>query len=44
MKVSMLEEVGSKEYKEILADYHQNVVALGSMKKWNFLSKKDFKY
>ena len=40
MKVSMLEEVGSKEYKEILADYHQNVVALGSMKDGIFYPKR----
>ena len=40
MKVSMLEEVGSKEYKEILADYHQNVVALGSMKNGIFYPKR----
>mgnify|MGYP001461523844 CR=1 FL=1 len=40
MKVSMLEEVGSKEYKEILADYHQNVVALGSMKEGIFYPKR----
>jgi tRNA pseudouridine55 synthase len=40
MKVSMLEEVGSKEYKEILADYHQNVVALGSMRNGIFYPKR----
>ena len=40
MKVSMLEEVGSKEHKEILADYHQNVVALGSMKDGVFYPKR----
>ena len=40
MKVSMLEEVGSKEYKEILADYHQNVVALGSIKNGVFYPKR----
>ena len=40
MKVSMLEEVGSKEYKEILADYHQNVVALGSIKNGIFYPKR----
>ena len=40
MKVSMLEEVGSKEFKEILADYHQNVVALGSMKNGIFYPKR----
>ena len=40
MKVSMLEEIGSKEYKEILADYHQNVVALGSMKDGIFYPKR----
>ncbi len=40
MKVSMLEEVGSKEHKEILADYHQNVVALGSMKNGVFYPKR----
>ena len=40
MKVSMLEEVGSREYKEILADYHQNVVALGSMKNGIFYPKR----
>lgn len=40
MKVSMLEEVGSKEYKEILADYHQNIVALGSMKNGIFYPKR----
>lgn len=40
MKVSMLEEVGTKEYKEILADYHQNVVALGSMKNGVFYPKR----
>ena len=43
MKVSILEEVGSKEYKEILADYHQNVVALGSMRNGIFIQK-GFKY
>ncbi|MEK9746980.1 MAG: hypothetical protein VW204_04850 [Pelagibacteraceae bacterium] len=40
MKVSMLEEVGSKEHKEILADYHQNVVALGSIKDGIFYPKR----
>ena len=40
MKVSMMEEVGSKEYKEILADYHENVVALGSMENGVFYPKK----
>tara|TARA_A100001011_G_scaffold400875_1_gene520385 strand:- start:22831 stop:23721 length:891 start_codon:yes stop_codon:yes gene_type:complete len=40
MKVSMLEEVGSKEYKEIIADYHQNVVALGFMKHGVFYPKR----
>ena len=40
MKVSMLEEVGSKEYEEILADYHQNVVALGSIKNGIFYPKR----
>ena len=40
MKVSMLEEVGLKEYKEILADYHQNVVALGSIKNGVFYPKR----
>ena len=39
MKVSMLEEVGSKITKEILADYHQNVVALGSMRNGIFYPK-----
>jgi len=40
MKVSMLEEAGSKEYKRILADYHQNVVAIGSMKEGIFYPKR----
>jgi len=40
MKVSMLEEVGSIEHKKILADYHENVVALGSMQNGIFYPKR----
>ena len=40
MSVSMLEELGSLEYKDIIADYHQSVVALGSMKNGVFYPKR----
>ena len=40
MKVSMLDEVGTKEYQEILAEYNHTIAALGTMREGIFYPKK----